>query len=118
MKRALFLCVLAATALALGACVDTFDGVFTNPCSESLEIGAYYGESRDYLAGDRRLIIEAELEPLAATRIPAAFEDPGQEPFTVAVDGGRTLVEVDGENRRNAAAGDIMIVIPAEACEG
>lgn len=112
------MCVLAVSAFLLGACVTTFDGVFTNPCPDSLHIGAYYGGAQDYRAGDRHLIIEAQLEPLAATRIPQAFEDPEEEPFTVAVEDGETLVEVDGENRRDAAPGDVVVVIPAEACEG
>lgn len=116
--RAPLLGTLTLSLVVLGACVTTFDGVFTNPCAEPLDIAAYYGDSDDYRGGERHLIIEANLEPLEATRIPQAFEDPEAEPFTVVVEGRGPLIDVDGSNRRDASAGEIMVVIPAEACEG
>lgn len=118
MLRSLFIMSLAGAALILTACVTTFDGVFTNPCSEALSVEAHYGDSDAYRAGERHLIIETEVEARGVTRLTQAFEDPEAEPFTVVVEEDRALIEVDGENRRDAAPGEILVVIPAEACDG
>lgn len=110
-------CVLMA--LLTGACVQTYDGVFANPCEETLDVSVFYGTREEVIdrpEPSRELIVRADLEPLAVTRVSEAFEDPGAEAMTVQVTGTETYVEVDGSSRRGAATGEFSVVIPASVC--
>jgi hypothetical protein len=105
-------------ALILPACVETFDGLFANPCEEQLTVEVFYGSPEEWRSeADPEPIIEADLAPLVVTRVPDAFDDPAQTSFTVAVQGTETVVAVDSTNRRESMGGDMAVVIPASACQ-
>jgi hypothetical protein len=118
-RNAFFAITLALVVLATTACIETYDGVFANPCDSELTVQVYYGAPDEIgPLTDQHPIIEADLRPLAVTRVPEAFDDPSETGFTVALEGTDVMIEVDASNQREAARGDLVVVIPATACAG